>query len=193
MTLFKVRDLTVNIATSPAMAASPEDGSTVACFNAASIHPPGHVLPDSACDDATIACFNAASIHPPPRMMATPAACDEGTIACFNAASIHPPKMMEMIAAIGSDASATACFNAGSLYPPDVIRAVVPLSASDQDLAALKAELRAALERLETGKVQASTARAPQTLAEIDLLKRELSGALEELGTQRLAIEHKGH
>jgi hypothetical protein len=40
-----------------------------------------------AFDEGTIACFNAASIHPPVRLMTErPATCDEATIACFTAA-----------------------------------------------------------------------------------------------------------
>ena len=76
-------------------------------------------------------------------------ACDNSTVACFNAASIHPPRVLQLIAAATCDNSTVACFNAASVHPPEIIRAAVPTSASPDELAALKGELRNALARLD--------------------------------------------
>jgi hypothetical protein len=126
MTAFTVRDLTINIAHAPA---AREDG----------------------CDGSTIACFNAASALPPPAFLSKDVICDDATIACFNAESIHPPTALELIAAVTCDDATVACFNAASVHPSEIIRAVVPSSAASGELPALKAELQAALARMEPG------------------------------------------
>jgi hypothetical protein len=168
MPSFRVRDLTINIV-----------GSSIQ----------GSEVAESACDNSTVACFNAASIHPPEAFVVAEGACDNGTIACFNAASIHPPRVLQLIAAATCDNSTVACFNAASVHPPEIIRAAVPTSASPDELAALKGELRNALARLDACEPLSSGAPEPRTLAEVEMLQQKLSDALEHLNVQWRALE----
>jgi hypothetical protein len=161
MPSFKVRDLTVNISATP----------------------------QAGCDENTIACFNAASVHPTRAFLVPEGGCDNGTIACFNAASIHPSHAVEMIAAVRCDSTTVACFNAASVHPPDIVRAAVPTSGTSEDLAALKTELREALARLDENDASRSGVREPQTLAEVEMLQQRLSDALADLSAKRQALE----
>jgi hypothetical protein len=174
MPSFRVRDLTINIA--EALIYGPE----------------GSASQEAACDSSTIACFNAASVHPPEAFIVREAKCDNGTIACFNAASIHPAHVLELIAAVKCDDATIACFNAASVHPPEIIRAAVPTSAASEDLAALKKELRDALARLDSSDLSSSEASAPRTLAEVEMLHRRLSDALDDLNAQRQALQEGG-
>jgi hypothetical protein len=174
MPLFRVRDLTINVA------AAPIHGQEESARQ------------EATCDNSTIACFNAASIHPAHEFIVREATCDNSTIACFNAASIHPRRVLELIGAVKCDDATIACFNAASVHPNAIIRAAVPMSAASEDLAALKTELRDALARLDSSDLSSSEASAPRTLADVEMLQRKLSDALDDLNARRQSLQEGG-